>query len=85
MKTTVDVPGGLLQQAKAMAAEQGIPLKDLVADALRFYLSRRGVESSAKRPSAPIWISAFGGLRDLQKETQRINRILGQEFEQIEE
>jgi hypothetical protein len=30
-------------------------------------------------------MSAFGGLRKLHKETNRINRVLEQEFEQIEE
>jgi hypothetical protein len=30
-------------------------------------------------------MSAFGGLRQLHKETKRINRILEREFEQIEE
>jgi hypothetical protein len=37
------------------------------------------------KPSAPAWMSAFGGLRHLHKETKRINRILEQEFERIEE
>jgi hypothetical protein len=29
-------------------------------------------------------MSAFGGLRGLHKETQRINRVLEEEFERIE-
>jgi hypothetical protein len=35
--------------------------------------------------SAPAWMPAFGGLRSLHKETQRINRVLEEEFEQVEE
>ena len=34
MKTTFDLPDPLLRQAKALAAEQGRPLRDLVAEAL---------------------------------------------------
>jgi hypothetical protein len=34
---------------------------------------------------APPWISAFGGLRSLHRETKRINRVLEQEFERIDE
>jgi len=36
-------------------------------------------------PSAPPWITAFGGLSDLREETKKINRVLEREFEQIEE
>lgn len=32
----------------------------------------------------PAWMSAFGGLRSLHKETQRINRVLEEEFGRIE-
>jgi hypothetical protein len=35
MKTTFDLPDALLRQAKAAAAEQGRPLRDLVAEALK--------------------------------------------------
>jgi hypothetical protein len=34
MKTTFDLPDTLLRRAKALAAEQGRPLRDLVAEAL---------------------------------------------------
>jgi len=30
-------------------------------------------------------MSAFGGLRSLHKETQKINRVLQEEFERVEE
>jgi hypothetical protein len=85
MKTTVEMPDALFRKAKATAAERGIPLKDLLADALREHLHRAAVGSSVNQPVAPAWMSAFGGLRHLHKETKRINRILEQEFEKIEE
>ena len=34
MKTTFDLPDPLLRKAKALAAQQGRPLRDLVAEAL---------------------------------------------------
>jgi hypothetical protein len=34
MKTTFDLPDPLLRRAKALAAQQGRPLRDLVAEAL---------------------------------------------------
>ena len=85
MKTTVEIPDTLFRKAKATAAERGVPLKDLLAEAVREHLQRGVGDSSKYKPSVPAWMSAFGGLRNLHKETKRINRILEQEFEQIEE
>ena len=89
MKTTVEIPDMLFRKAKATAAEQGVPLKDLLTDAVREYLQRSTGDSSKIKSSgpapAPVWMSAFGGLRSLHKETQRINRVIEKEFERIEE
>ncbi len=85
MKTTVEIPDALFRKAKATAAERGISLKVLLTDAVREHLQRDTAESSKSKPSAPPWMTAFGGLRRLHKETSRINRVLEQEFEQIEE
>jgi hypothetical protein len=85
MKTTVEIPDTLFRKAKATAAERGVPLKDLLTEAVREHLQRTAGDSSKDEPSAPAWMKAFGGLRSLHKETQRINRVLQQEFEQIEE
>jgi hypothetical protein len=86
MKTTVEIPDALFRKAKATAAERGVPLKDLLTDAVREHLHRGAGGSLKDQPAAPPpWMQAFGGLRDLHKETKRINRILEQEFQQIEE
>jgi len=85
MKTTVEIPDTLFRKAKATAAERGVSLKVLLTEAVREHLQRGVGDSSKNKPSVPPWMSAFGGLRSLHKETKRINRILEQEFEQIEE
>ena len=84
MKTTVEIPDALFRKAKATAAERGVPLKDLLTDAVREHL-RRNEGNSGTKPAAPAWMKAFGGLRHLHKETRRINQVLEREFEQIEE
>jgi hypothetical protein len=88
MKTTVEIPDALFRKAKATAAERGVSLKGLLTDAVREYLNRSGDSSKSKLSAPappPVWMSAFGGLRNLHKETKRINRVLEQEFERIEE
>jgi hypothetical protein len=88
MKTTVEIPDALFRKAKATAAERGVPLKDLLTDAVREHVERGTGNSSKNKPlalaPAPLWMNAFGGLRSLHKETKRINRVLEREFEQIE-
>jgi hypothetical protein len=87
MKTTVEIPDALFRKAKATAAEQGVSLKTLLTDAVREHLERGAGDAVKNKPAAraPAWMSAFGGLRHLHKETQKINRILEREFEQIEQ
>ncbi len=85
VKTTVEIPDALFRKAKATAAERGVSLKALLTDAVREHLQRDARDTAKNKPTAPAWKSAFGGLRHLHKETKRINRILEQEFEQIEE
>jgi hypothetical protein len=89
MKTTVEIPDTLFRKAKATAAERGVSLKILLTDAVREHLQREASDAAKNKSSAsapaPAWMSAFGGLRRLHKETSRINRVLDQEFGQIEE
>ena len=80
VKTTVEIPDALFRQAKAAAAEQGASLKEFFTQALRQHL-----RASAGTPPEKAWMKAFGGLRHLHRETKRIERIIAEEFEQIEE
>jgi hypothetical protein len=77
MKTTLELPDALFRRAKSAAAQRGIPLRELVAEALAEKLvPGRGEE----RP----WMKCFGQLKDLRRETARIDRLIEEEFEQIE-
>ncbi len=77
MKTTLEIPDLLFKRAKSLAAEQGIPLRALVTDALAEKLRGSG---GGARP----WMKSFGKLRSLRTETARIDAIVAEEFEQIE-
>jgi hypothetical protein len=78
MKTTLEIPDAVFRRAKSAAAERGIPLREFVTEAVRDKLVRE-----AKGSEKP-WMASFGKLRHLRKENSRINRIIEQEFEQIE-
>lgn len=77
MKTTLEIPDALFRRAKSAAAEHGIPLRELISEALAEKLRGCGTED---RP----WLKTFGKLRGLRKETARISRIIQEEFSQVE-
>jgi hypothetical protein len=77
VKTTLEIPDAIFRQAKSAAPEQGIPLRELVTEALTERLRVRGAN---EKP----WMASFGKLRNLKAETVRVNRIVEQEFGQID-
>jgi hypothetical protein len=77
MKTTLEIPDKLFRQAKATAARRGIPLRELVTEAIADKLESK---SGRERP----WLQSFGQLSALRSETARINKIIDQEFGQIQ-
>jgi hypothetical protein len=77
MKTTLEIPDAIFRRAKSAAAERGIPLRALISEALADKLR---ADNGSDKP----WITAFGKLRHLRKETARINHVIEEEFEQIE-
>lgn len=78
MKTTLEIPDPIFRRAKSAAAQRGIPLREFVTQAVKDKLATSG--KTVEKP----WMAAFGKLRHLRKETARINRLMEEEFEQVE-
>jgi hypothetical protein len=76
-KTTLEFPDLVLRRAKAKAAEEGIPLRQLVTEAVE---ARLNGQTAGEKP----WMKGFGGLKHLHKENLRIDRIIEEEFGKIE-
>jgi hypothetical protein len=78
MKTTLEIPDTIFRRAKSAAAERGIPLREFVTQAVKEKLEGNGPQAS--KP----WLAAVGKLRHLRNETAKLNRLIEEEFEQIE-
>ncbi len=78
MKTTLEIPDTTFRQAKATAGSLGIPLREYVTQAVEEKLSRRNA-----RPERP-WMECAGELAHLHDETARIQKLIDDEFGQIE-
>ena len=80
VKTTIEIPDMVFRRAKTLAASKGISLKQLVTEAIEEKLNR-------KARGSPAWMKlagAFGSTPAARAETQRIQKIIDQEFEQID-
>jgi hypothetical protein len=79
MKTTLEIPDNVFRRAKSKAAERGIPLRQFVTEAVEQKL--RELPPNGEKP----WMRHIGKLKDLHKETKRIDRIIEETFETIDE
>lgn len=79
MKTTLEIPDPIFRKAKARAAESGIPLRQFITEAMQAKL-----EAVPAPPTNKPWMKGAGALKHLHKETVRIQKLIDQEFEQIE-
>ena len=70
------MPDLLFRRAKAMAAEKGIPLRQLVTEALQ---EKVGIIST-DRP----WMKHLGKLRHLHGERKQVEKRMEEAFEQID-
>jgi hypothetical protein len=78
MKTTLEIPDAVFRRAKSRAAERGIPLRQFVTEAVKEKLQ------ASAAPGKQPWMKLAGGLKHLREETVRINKIIEDEFEQIQ-
>jgi len=79
MKTTLEIPDPIFRHAKAQAAQCGVPLRQLITEAIAEKLR---MKSSAQ---AEARMRLAGSLSHLRKETARINALIQEEFESIEQ
>ncbi|MEP7352371.1 MAG: hypothetical protein ABI824_03980 [Acidobacteriota bacterium] len=79
MKTTLEIPDAIFRKAKARAAERGIPLRQLVTEAVE-----KDLAVADPTPDKKPWMKMFGGLKHLHAESVRIQEIIDEEFGQLE-
>ena len=77
MKTTFEIPDALFKRARSAAAQQGIPLRELMSKTLAEKLAAGNGE---EKP----WLKLFGQLRSLRRETARISGIIQSELDEID-
>jgi len=78
VKTTLEIPDPIFRRAKSKAAEQGIPLRQFVTEAVADKLKK--TPAMARRP----WMRHMGKLKHLHKETVRINKLIEEAFEEVD-
>jgi hypothetical protein len=78
MKTTLEIPDAIFRRAKSVAAARGIPLRELVTEAVKDKLA-----TEAKAGEKP-WLKHLGKLKHLHKETIRINALIEEDSEKID-
>jgi hypothetical protein len=76
MKTTLEIPDFVFRRAKAAAAERGIPLRQLVTEAVQEKLQ-------TTRQEKP-WMKHFGKLKHLHRERKQIEKRVEEAFEKID-
>lgn len=81
MKTTIEIPDVLFRKVKSKAAERSQTLKEFVSEALQEKLTAK---RSTGRSGEPEWMQGFGTLRQLHRETGRIQRRIHEAFEVVE-
>ena len=79
MRTTIDIPDDLFRKVKVKAAEEGLRLKDVVADLIERGLENPGPNISGPRKSPPpVFREATG--RSIRISTNaEANQILDEE------
>lgn len=78
MKTTLEISDGIFRRAKSAASDRGISFREFVTEAVKDKLTAES--KAAEKP----WLKHMGKLKHLAKENERINRLIEEEFEEID-
>ena len=84
MKTTLEIEDETLREAKIIAAQQGMTLKELFNQALAEKLQK---PKAPGKKGKPAWLKlegAFGKTAADRAETRRVQQAIDAEFERIE-
>jgi hypothetical protein len=79
MKTTIEIPDDVFRRAKASAASKGIPLRQLITEAVE-----QRLRAETRKGEEPAWRKLAGGLSSLRRETARVGRLVEDEFERLD-
>jgi hypothetical protein len=83
MKTTVEIPEKTLRRAKTLAAEKGVSLEQLVAEAIEDKV-RDGKELQKGERRWTKLYGAFAKSEEMRSDTRSIQKIIDEEFERID-
>jgi hypothetical protein len=78
MKTTLEIPDPIFRRAKSKAAEQGIPLRQFVTEAVEDKL--KATPAAGPKP----WMKQVGKLKDPRKEPRHIDKLIAEVFEGVD-
>ena len=76
VKTTLEIPDVIFRRAKSAAAERGIPLRQLVTEAVQEKLRA----TAQPKP----WMAHLGKLKPLRREKRQIEKRVADAFEKID-
>jgi hypothetical protein len=76
MKTTLEIPDVLFRRAKSVAAERGVPLRQLVTEAVQEKLKI----TSHEKP----WMKHMGRPKTRRKEGKQIEKRVEHAFERVD-
>jgi hypothetical protein len=78
VKTRLEIPDTIFRRAKSKVAERGIPLRQFVTEAVEDKL--KTATGTGQKP----WMKHMGKLKDLRRETARINKVIEEAFEEVD-
>jgi len=78
MKTALEIPDKIFRRAKSKAAERGMSLRQFIVEAVEEKLK------TDPRGEQKPWMKHLGKLRSLRKETARINKVIEEAFEKVD-
>jgi hypothetical protein len=78
MRMTVEIPDDIFRQAKSKAAAEGISLRQFVTEAIVDKL--KAASAAEQKP----WMKHIGKLKDLHQENERVNELIEEAFEVID-